>query len=206
MESTGWIIIIICAIVVAFAIKSIIDKKNLNKQLPDLDNTSNEELIKWYLNLGSNSVFLNPDFIHKLENKLYPKTYAFGKYLSGHPDISSAYENIYLSVEDNKLKIAFRQEKDKLIQKELGYIDCDKIKNIAVEDASTIEKRVTFSRILLVGIFALAWKKKKVNEIGFIVIEWNDGRFDHETTFQFEGVNAMQSANSGRNWIIKSLK
>src|SRR5690606_12309870 len=48
------------------------------------------------------------------------------------------------------------------------------INNIEVEDETTIEKRVGFKRMLLVGIFAFAWKKKQVNPLSFLVIEYTD--------------------------------
>ena len=79
----------------------------------------------------------------------------------------------------------------------------ENIKNITVEDASSIEKKITVGRLLLVGVFALAWRKKKTNELAFVVTEWNDGKFDHSTTFSFEGKEAMTKANTARNSLIK---
>ena len=49
-------------------------------------------------------------------------------------------------------------------------------------------------------------EKKKKNEIAFVVINWNDGRFDHATTFSFDGKDAMQLANTARNNLISMCK
>lgn len=57
--------------------------------------------------------------------------------------------------------------------------------------------------MILVGVFAFAWKKKKKNEIAFVEIDWKKGKFNNETMFCFEGENAVQRANKARNGIIK---
>jgi hypothetical protein len=42
-------------------------------------------------------------------------------------------------------------------------IELSTISNISIEDASSIDKKVTLGRVLLVGVFALAWRKSKKN-------------------------------------------
>ena len=59
---------------------------------------------------------------------------------------------------------------------------------------------------MLTGVFAFAWKKKTKHELAYITIYWNDGKFDHETIFEFEGRNAMTRANSSRNKLINLAK
>jgi hypothetical protein len=48
--------------------------------------------------------------------------------------------------------------------------------------------------------------QKKKNELAFVVIDWNDGRFDHSTTFNIEGMDAMQKANILRNQLIIDVR
>ena len=60
--------------------------------------------------------------------------------------------------------------------------------------------------MLLVGVFALAWKKKKKNEEAFLNINWTDGKYEHETLFQFEDKGAFQEANKVRNSLIKQTR
>ena len=127
-----------------------------------------------------------------------------GKYIAGHPEINDQIERTTVIAKKDNISIF----KGSVIEgpEYLAKIDCDKIKDIKIEDASTIEKRITAARLLAVGIFALAWKKKKVNEVSFCVIEWNDGKFDHETIFEFSKKGAMQNANTFRNNLINIIK
>ena len=122
-----------------------------------------------------------------------------GKYLSGHPFIDKAVENI---------KIIPRETDLSLISgiKQLAIIKKEEIKNVLAEDASTMEKKVTVGRLLLTGVFAFALKKNKKNELAYVTIQWNDKRFDHETIFEFTGRNAMEQANTVRNSLIKNLQ
>ena len=92
-----------------------------------------------------------------------------------------------------------------LYPKYKGAIPINSIKEILIEDATTIENKVTLGRVILVGIFALAWKKKKKNELSFVTIQWTKERFNHTTIFSFEGSNAMQIANKVRNRLIREI-
>lgn len=124
-------------------------------------------------------------------------------YISGHPEIDSPTAGISLFKADGKIGLYHIpdgfDETDPFLY---GAIPLAGISGISVEDKTTIEKRVTVSRLLLTGVFALAWQKKKVDEAAYMVIEWNDGRFDHETVFEFTGKGAMQEANAARNRLI----
>jgi hypothetical protein len=124
-----------------------------------------------------------------------------GKYVAGHPDINEAIPKTSIMPKDNKLDIMLEKPMEVPLKK--GEIENSFINNVLVEDQSTVEKRVTVGRLLLTGIFAFAWKKKKKIELAYLTIEWNDGKFDHETIFEFEGTGAMQNANTARNQIIK---
>lgn len=128
-----------------------------------------------------------------------------GKYIAGHPDLNDSIELSCLFNKNNSLEI-FNNIVIDFVPMPLAFIPNAKVKNVLVEDQSTVEKRVTLGRVLLTGVFALAWKKKKVNESAFMTIEWNDGKFDHETIFEFTGLNAMQRANTARNLIIKAVR
>lgn len=127
-----------------------------------------------------------------------------GRYLAGHPNIDDSVNKtlIYLKKDDPTLYF-FKDNDDFDPPTELGSIPTESITDIVAEDKSTMEKRVTVGRLLLVGIFAFAWKKKKVNESAFLIIEWNKGKFKNETIFEFEGRNAMSSANTVRNRLIE---
>lgn len=117
--------------------------------------------------------------------------------------IDQSFKDAALRIENGNIEIY--QEPyftyDPNVQRK-GYIPIQSILNISIEDKSTIEKRVTVGRLLLVGIFALAWRKKDVKNSVFLIIEWQGGTFTHETIFEFGSNNAFQSANIIKNKLI----
>jgi hypothetical protein len=127
--------------------------------------------------------------------------YDAGKYCFGHPGISEPIEDAGLKFADDQICIV-RYDSPDLAN---GFVSYDQVRNVLVQDRSTIEQKVTLGRILLTGVFALAWKKKELKEHSFLTIQWNDGRFDHETTFGFDGPDAVMKANSLRNTIIDRI-
>jgi hypothetical protein len=128
-----------------------------------------------------------------------------GNYVGGHPSLDKPIVGTAILRSDDVLKIYEFPFSTKVPKYMAADIPIAAIKNIQVEDASSLDKKVTLGRVLLVGVFALAWKKKKKNELAFVTIEWKD-RFEHQTVFSFEGKLAMQSANTARNSIISILK
>lgn len=126
-------------------------------------------------------------------------------YVGGHPDVDM-----------NILRLAYRKKDgDLLFYERMSVIDMpiyrftipiNSISEIEIEDSTSIENKVTLGRVLLVGIFALAWKKKKKNELAFITISWTDKRFNHITILNIEGKDAMQKANILRNQLIRIIR
>lgn len=128
-----------------------------------------------------------------------------GSYVGGHPEGDVTIIGTCIYNKTDELIICERQT-GLSVPSEKFKISKKSIKNIIVEDSSSIENKVTLGRALLVGIFALAWRKKKKNELAFVTIEWSDGRFEHSTIFSFEGKDAMQMANTARNSLIKAVR
>ena len=128
--------------------------------------------------------------------------HACGKYVGGHPSEDKEVEPLVFRNSDDKLLFCYRQDIASVPISKFSILK-ENIEDIAIEDASTIESKVTLGRVLLVGVFAFAWKKKKKNELAFVRIEWLDGKFKHNTMICFEGTNAMTNANSFRNLLIK---
>lgn len=125
-----------------------------------------------------------------------------GNYSGGHPRIDKNIENLVFRKNENELYFYIQKYRHEL-PSYIMSIPIISITDIQVEDATTMEKRITLGRVLLVGVFALAWKKKKKNELAFVVIEWKEGKFNNSTTFSFEGTDAMSKANIARNALIK---
>lgn len=132
----------------------------------------------------------------------YPQYYTeMGKYISGHPNIDKSQLGISIYPKDDNFLI-FNPLSSTV---EIAKIPKKNIKNISIEDETTITRRVGLKRLIAIGIFAFAVKKKQRNELAYIVIDWNDGRFNHETVFEFEGKGSVEKANSSRNKLLRNL-
>lgn len=148
----------------------------------------------------------------KKEKLLFAKDYNIkefiktGSLVNGHPNIDNAVTKSGIILKDDDIIIfQYFDEALNVMPKKIASIPKRNIKNILAEDQSTIEKRITATRMVLVGVFALAWKKKEKNELSYLTIFWNDGRFDHETIFEFKNKNSIQVANSVRNKLINNI-
>jgi hypothetical protein len=150
--------------------------------------------------------------IHNLNdtNKLFS-----AEYLGGHPSINNPSYLRGFDKDNHLVLVKFFTEKvtddkvglyDAYNFEICGTIPFNSIKDVSFENASTIQSRVTAGRMLLVGPLAFAWKKKEKHECAYIIIQWSDGRFNHETLFEFTGGGSIQSANTGRNKLINSIK
>lgn len=124
-----------------------------------------------------------------------------GTYVGGHPSLNNTVEGIHIRKAEGNLSIYDFLRLDES-PRYIADIPIDKISTIDIEDASSIERKITVGRLFLVGIFAFAWKKKKKNELAFVTIVWKE-KFEHTTIFSFEGQNAMQNANTARNKLIE---
>ena len=128
-----------------------------------------------------------------------------GMYVGGHPALKESIKNVYALKEKDKIvlytQVIAGYEMPKLIPN--SEIDIESIKDIKLEDASSIENKITLGRLLLVGIFAFAWKKKKKNETAFVTVTWSKGKFEQNTTFMFEAKDALQNANTARNQLME---
>lgn len=122
-------------------------------------------------------------------------------YKGGHPNLDNELNPVYLNLKDAQIEIS----SNSFGWSGTAAIKYSQVKNIVVEDATTFEKRVTLGRVLLVGVFALAWRKNKKKEASYLTIDWNDGRFDHQTIFEYDGTGSLNRANTTRNAIIKKV-
>lgn len=123
-----------------------------------------------------------------------------GRYIGGHPDINESIIPCQIHKKDEDFIICHEINN---FPEPITKIPIASIKNILVEDRLSIEKKVTLGRILLVGIFALAWTKDKKIDDTYLTIEWYDGRFSHTTVFEYVGNLSMEYANKTRNSLIK---
>lgn len=122
-------------------------------------------------------------------------------YNTGHPDI----------IKPGDFKIAFSTA-DMIIYVELsekpffeiaGKIPLKDINNITAEDKSYMEKRTSALETLAYGpaVSKMAASNKKVEQY-YVLIEWTEGKFTHNTIFQFTGKHAVSNANEFRSKLI----
>lgn len=131
---------------------------------------------------------------------------SIGKYVGGHPRMDDLIEFCSWYKKGNELIFCQKKNKYEEYPKQAMSIPINAISDVVLEDSSTMDRRVTLGRALLVGVFALAWRKNKKNEMAFVAVEWRDGQFNHSTMFAYEGNGAMQKANTDRNAIIQVLR
>jgi hypothetical protein len=82
------------------------------------------------------------------------------KYAGGHPKADNVIEHIWYRIKDGNLMFYLRETAISLPQFKFE-IPISAISDIQYNDATTMEKKITAGRLLLVGVFAFAWKKKK---------------------------------------------
>lgn len=142
--------------------------------------------------------FKEQDITYDFSNKIDT-----GTYLIGHPQIDLSTEKTFIVKLNNDLLIFKESLTEGIVQ--LANIPINKIKNIQIEDQTSIEKRVTIGRLLLTGIFAFAWKKNVKKESSFLIIEWDGAKINNETIFVFSGKGSLNKANSSRNALINII-
>lgn len=122
------------------------------------------------------------------------------KYIMGHPDVDKSAPMI----------IAFKEMKIHLLNANtnlsVASISNELIKSVNIEDKSSMQSRVSLGRMALFGLFAFAMKKSKKDEFAYLVIDWNDGRDDHATVFEYQGRGSTSKANGDRNVILRMIR
>jgi hypothetical protein len=167
-------------------------------QITDEMQSSSEES---KIDLDSMTDAEKEEFERKQEQE---KKYFSGKYVSGHPEIVSPIAITSAEVNDSEVVIYPITQPSKL-GPAAGRIPIAAISNVVVEDRTTVEKRITATRLLAVGVFALAAKKTEVHPEFYVTVTWGGGKIANETIFEFEGQNAQTSANYLRNIIAKRV-
>lgn len=80
--------------------------------------------------------------------------------------------------------------------RELGRIPRDQINEIVVDDRSQISRCITATRLLALGVFALAMPKKKEEQSFCTLIDWDDDNgIKNNTVFEFSGPASQSHAN-----------
>jgi ribosomal protein L7/L12 len=86
--------------------------------------------------------------------------------------------------------------------REIGKISRDSIAQIIVDDRSQITQRITATRILALGVFALAAPKTQKHKTFCLAIEWVDSKgMTENAIFEFAGEKSNDAANSAAHLL-----
>lgn len=126
-------------------------------------------------------------------------------YVSGHPSLDNSVTNTTFLTKDGYLELYKVEVLVNSQRRLIAKIPIDAIKNIELEDATSIERKVTAGRVLMFGILALAMKKAKTHESAFLTLEWDQDRFTHFTVFSAEGPGSRTKCNTVRNKLVNLI-
>lgn len=118
------------------------------------------------------------------QRNLKPVTILKAKYLGGHPLHERGCDGVIVKFDGTGMKV--KRLKTVL---ELPWSD---ITGIAVEGPDAVQKRVTVTRLLAVGIFAFALKKSK--KLGYVVVSTTSGEVICEVEAMPQELRAKLSA------------
>ena len=127
-----------------------------------------------------------------------------GTYIGGHPSVTEIIPSLIFRRTPQDFMFYIRPT-NVYIPAEKFSIPVGSVVSIELEDTSTVEEKVTAHRILLLGPFALAFKKQIKRDSCFVLIDWKEGKQIYSTYFYFDGYNAMLNANEFRYKLIAEL-
>ncbi len=99
------------------------------------------------------------------------------KYLHGVPNLNNSF---IVRFSPDKNGIQFKDAKSNANK---FYLNKNDLVKISVEDQTTVSSRVGFKRLLLVGIFAFAWKKRTQNPLSFLIFDFKDEFGENQEMF-----------------------
>ncbi len=121
-----------------------------------------------------------------------------GEYIVGLPNVSQVKGPVRAVVSEHEF-VFF----DNWIN-EIDRIPRSGINQIFAEDKSQISQRLTVTRIVTLGIFALAAPKKRKHKEFCVAIDWDDTQgMKQNTVFQFSGAISSTEANKAANTLKK---
>ena len=128
-----------------------------------------------------------------------------GKFISGHVDINQPVEKCWIFPGQDVFKI-YSEIRNSFKKEFLADINTAAITGIEVEDKTTIQSRLQLRKGMFLDSTPYVLEQKNTTlERVWLVIEWNDGRFEHDTIFEFSGSGAVVRANTLRNQLFKTI-
>lgn len=89
---------------------------------------------------------------------------------------------------------------------ELGRIPRDSIEEVAFDDKSQITQRLTATRMIALGVFALAAPKARKIKEWCVAVRWVDGRgLKRSTVFEYSGTKPEEDASKAANMLTQHI-
>jgi hypothetical protein len=127
--------------------------------------------------------------------------FAVGKYLVGLDNCNYPTNGVECIVIPHQFVFA------KMNGQELGRIPRDSIEEVAFDDKSQIAQRLTATRMVALGVFALAAPKRRKIKEWCVAVRWVDGEgLRRSTVFEFSGGNPAADANKTANGLMRYVQ
>lgn len=126
-----------------------------------------------------------------------------GDYLSGFSTCTAPCAPVYVGFSSSEA-MCFKVIKSKAVI-EVGRMALASIKDVSLDDATTIENKVTLGRVLALGVFALAFKKKVKTEQYYVTVTYSGKQIDTQLVFQFDGNNSKTTASKLHQAFISNV-
>jgi hypothetical protein len=123
-----------------------------------------------------------------------------GKYLVGLDTCNYVTNNVECVVAPHHFVFA------QMNGRELGRVPRSSIEEVAFDDKSQIAQRLSATRMVALGVFALAAPKTMKIKEWCVAIRWIDSKgFKRSTVFEFSGSYAEEDANKAANGLMKYM-
>jgi hypothetical protein len=127
--------------------------------------------------------------------------FSVGRYLVGLDDCNYVTNNVECVVAPTYFAFA------KMNGQELGRMPRDSIEEVAFDDKSQLAQRLTATRMLALGAFALAAPKTRKIKEWCVAVRWVEGKgLKRTTVFEFSGSNPEGEANKAANLMMKYIQ
>ena len=120
-----------------------------------------------------------------------------GRYVVGLEDRNYVTDNVECVVAPHDFVFA------KMSGTELGRIPRNAVEEVAIDDKSQITQRLTVTRMVALGVFALAAPKKRKIKEWCVGVRWLDGKgIGRVSVFEFTGSNPEGEANEAATKLM----
>lgn len=124
-----------------------------------------------------------------------------GKYAAGHPEIDQPMQEIVLAFCRDRVMIFNSLSPSNLVR--TGEILYSDITSISVDDAYTLERKITARGLHPVSGFAFASVTKTKENIFYTTIILNNAGSENEIFIEFEGDESLSNAENLKGLLVK---